>query len=92
MAFKDRAEHDSAETKVHESSDTIVAAFEGLTIGEQSIDESKKVNEIEAVKVAEDKAEVKKAPAKREPSATRVPHVIGVSISDLTYGYPCMIV
>ena len=79
LAGKVATRQDVANTQVHKDTETVLAAFEGLTIGEQPLDESSNLQEITSVKISEDKAETKKTKAKREPSATRVPHVIGVS-------------
>jgi hypothetical protein len=92
LSGKSSASLDTAKTQVHKQSDTVVAAFEGLTLGESAVDESGHMQALQ-VRESEDRAEAKRTQTKRHPSVTRMPHVIAVSVGIHIHSYQgCQII
>jgi hypothetical protein len=78
LAKKVAAPTDIATSKRHDTSESIIASFEGLTIGETPIDE--KIQDL-SEEVSEERAQARRTQTERHPSIKRMPHVVGVSSS-----------
>ncbi len=76
MASGVRAQQDTAETKVHDRTETVIASLEGLTLGVHS--ESEHIEEMKE-QPTDETVLAKRTLTERHPSIKRMPHVVGVS-------------
>jgi hypothetical protein len=78
----DLTKQDKAQTKIHHKQDTVIAALESLSLGEQE-SPSDKLTEMAVETATDETALAKRTVTQRHPSIKRMPHVEGVSGSCL---------
>ena len=70
------AQHDTADTTIHDRTETVIASLEGLTLGVHN--ESEHIEELRE-QPTDETVLANRTLTERHPSIKRMPHVVGVS-------------
>ena len=78
------AQHDTADTTIHDRTETVIASLEGLTLGVHN--ESEHIEELRE-QPTDETVLANRTLTERHPSIKRMPHVVGVSCNGFFFAF-----